>query len=64
MSEQSVIVWDLEAVPDLAHPWADVRVESASVWGVRGTCIGRAAAFDGDAAPVAPPLVDLIALGA
>ena len=35
----------LEALPDLARPWADVRVEGASVWGVRGTCIGRAPRF-------------------
>jgi tRNA-2-methylthio-N6-dimethylallyladenosine synthase len=52
----------VETVPDLAHPWVDVRVESASVWGVRGTCTGRAAAFDGIAQPVAPPLIDLLAV--
>jgi tRNA A37 methylthiotransferase MiaB len=54
----------VERTPDPAHPWLDVRVESASVWGVRGTCLGRAAAFVGAAEPVAPPLVDLVTLGA
>jgi tRNA-2-methylthio-N6-dimethylallyladenosine synthase len=51
----------VEAVPDLAHPWVDVAVESASVWGVRGTCVGRAASYDGTARTVAPPLIDLLA---
>jgi len=50
----------IEAVPDLERPWADVRVESASVWGVRGTCVGRAARFDGPAEPLAPQIIDLI----
>jgi tRNA-2-methylthio-N6-dimethylallyladenosine synthase len=54
----------IEAEPDVAHPWVDVRVESASVWGVRGTCIGRAASYDGEARAVAPPILDLVALGA
>jgi tRNA-2-methylthio-N6-dimethylallyladenosine synthase len=52
----------VETVPDLAHPWADVTVDGASVWGVRGTCTGRAATFDGSARPVAPPLIDLLAV--
>jgi tRNA-2-methylthio-N6-dimethylallyladenosine synthase len=52
----------VEAVPDLLHPWADVAVEGASVWGVRGTCVGRAATFDGTAHPVAAPLIDLLAV--
>ena len=51
-----------ESVPDVARPWADVRIESASVWGVRGTCVGRAARFDGPADPVAAPVVDLLAV--
>jgi hypothetical protein len=34
------------------------------VWGVRGTCIGRAASYDGEARAVAPPILDLVALGA
>ena len=51
-----------ETEPDPARPWAEVRVESASVWGVRGTCIGRCAGFDGPAEPVAAPLIDLLAV--
>jgi tRNA-2-methylthio-N6-dimethylallyladenosine synthase len=51
-----------ETAPDPSHPWADVRVESASVWGVRGTCTGRAARWDGAAEPVAPPTIDLLAV--
>ncbi len=52
-----------ESAPDPSHPWADVRVESASVWGVRGTCIGRAATYDGVAEPVtAPQMIDLLAV--
>ena len=51
-----------ESAPDPSRPWADVRVESASVWGVRGTCIGRAAAYEGVAEPVTAPVIDLIAV--
>jgi hypothetical protein len=29
---------------------------------VRGTCVGRAATFDGTAHPVAAPLIDLLAV--
>jgi tRNA-2-methylthio-N6-dimethylallyladenosine synthase len=52
----------VEAVPEVARPWVDVVVESASVWGVRGTCIGRAAAYGALAEPVAPPVIDLLAV--
>ena len=52
----------VEDAPDLSRPWADVHVDSASVWGVRGTCIGRALTYDGDAEPVAPPMIDLLAV--
>ncbi|MDB5041967.1 MAG: hypothetical protein JWN27_2693 [Candidatus Eremiobacteraeota bacterium] len=52
----------IETDPDVAHPWVDVRIEAASVWGVRGTCIGRTASYDGAATPVAPPIVDLLAV--
>ena len=52
----------VEDVPDVARPWADVVVESASVWGVRGTCVGRAASYDGVAEPVAAPVIDLLAV--
>ncbi|HEY0613615.1 MAG TPA: tRNA (N6-isopentenyl adenosine(37)-C2)-methylthiotransferase MiaB [Candidatus Elarobacter sp.] len=52
----------VETVPDVARPWVDVAVESASVWGVRGTCIARAASYDGGADAVAPPVIDLLAV--
>ncbi|MDQ6942665.1 MAG: tRNA (N6-isopentenyl adenosine(37)-C2)-methylthiotransferase MiaB [Candidatus Eremiobacteraeota bacterium] len=51
-----------ESSPDVTRPWADVRVDSASVWGVRGTCIGRAATYDGLPEPVAAPTIDLLAV--
>ena len=52
----------IEQAPDPSRPWVDVRVESASVWGVRGTCVGRAAAYDGPPEGVAPPVIDLLAV--
>ncbi|MEA2690346.1 MAG: tRNA-2-methylthio-N6-dimethylallyladenosine synthase, partial [Candidatus Eremiobacteraeota bacterium] len=52
----------VETEPDLSHPWVDVAVERASVWGVRGICVGRAASYDGAAQPVAPPVIDLLAV--
>jgi tRNA-2-methylthio-N6-dimethylallyladenosine synthase len=53
----------IEDVPDVSRPWVDVRVEGASVWGVRGTCVGRAVSFGGVAAPAgAPPMIDLLAI--
>ena len=54
---------DLSPEQIVARPWLDVRVESAHVWGVRGTLTGLAERFDGTAEPVAfRPLVDLIGL--
>ncbi|MBV9440287.1 MAG: MiaB/RimO family radical SAM methylthiotransferase, partial [Candidatus Eremiobacteraeota bacterium] len=50
----------IESAPDVARPWVDVRVEGASVWGLRGTCVARAARCDGPSEPVAPPLIDLV----
>jgi tRNA-2-methylthio-N6-dimethylallyladenosine synthase len=50
----------MEDVADTAHPWVDVRVESATVWGVRGTCVGRAARFDGPALELERRPIDLI----
>jgi len=50
----------VEAGPDLDRPWADVRIESASVRGTRGICVGRAATYTGIADPVAAPMIDLI----
>jgi len=52
----------IEAVQDTARPWVDVQVEAASVWGVRGNCVGRAASYDGAAELVAPPVIDLLAV--
>jgi tRNA-2-methylthio-N6-dimethylallyladenosine synthase len=53
----------VEDVPDVSRPWVDVRVEGASVWGVRGTCVGRAVSFGGVADPAgAPPMIDLLAI--
>ena len=50
----------VEAAADPSRPWADVQIESASVWGVRGTCVGRAARYDAPAQPVALRPIDLI----
>jgi len=50
----------VEEVADPHHPWADVRVESASVWGVRGVCVGRAERYDAPAQRVAEATIDLI----
>jgi tRNA-2-methylthio-N6-dimethylallyladenosine synthase len=50
----------VEAAPNLAEPWVDVRIERAAVWGVAGTALGRAATFTGAARPLAPPVVDLV----
>jgi tRNA-2-methylthio-N6-dimethylallyladenosine synthase len=63
----TVIFPTIESEPDPARPWVDVRVESAFVWGVKGTPSGRAARWAEPAEPVemagrAPALVDLIAL--
>ena len=52
----------IEATPDTGRPWVDVAVEAASVWGVRGTCLGRAASFAATATPVVAPPIDLISL--
>ena len=52
----------IESAPDPSRPWVDVRVESASVWGVRGTCLGRAATYHGAAEAVAQPVIDLLAV--
>jgi tRNA-2-methylthio-N6-dimethylallyladenosine synthase len=50
----------VEGVADPSRPWADVRIESASVWGVRGTCVGRAERYDAPAQPVTLRPIDLI----
>jgi tRNA-2-methylthio-N6-dimethylallyladenosine synthase len=48
-----------ETTPDLAHPWVDVRIERAAVWGLAGTALGRVTRFDGLAIPVPSPTIDL-----
>ncbi len=48
--------------PDIARPWADVRVDAAHVWGISGTLLRRAATYDAAGEAVAPPVIDLIAV--
>jgi len=50
----------VEDVADPRRPWADVRIESASVWGVRGVCVGRAERYDAAAQSVVEAPIDLI----
>jgi len=62
----TVIFPAIESEPDPGRPWVDVRIESAFVWGVKGTPLGRAARWNDRAEPVeivarGPALVDLIA---
>jgi tRNA-2-methylthio-N6-dimethylallyladenosine synthase len=52
----------IEAAPNLAEPWIDVRVERAAVWGVAGTAVGRARAWDAPARPLAAPIIDLVGM--
>jgi tRNA-2-methylthio-N6-dimethylallyladenosine synthase len=64
----TVVFPTIEAEPQPALPWVDVRIESAFVWGVKGTPVGRSAGWDGPADAVVPfdlrsQVVDLIALG-
>jgi tRNA A37 methylthiotransferase MiaB len=54
----------IEDAPNLAEPWIDVRIDRAAVWGVSGIAVGRAAAYDAPARPLAAPVVDLLALAA
>ncbi len=42
-------------------PWLDVRIESAHVWGCKGTIVSRAARFGDVGVPVARPVVNLLA---
>ena len=60
----TVIVPDpgLAQVDLVAHPWLDVRIETAHVWGCTGALRGAARTYDGRAEPVAAPLLDLIAV--
>ncbi len=50
----------VEAAPNLAEPWIDVRVERAAVWGVAGTAVGRAAGWDAPARPLEAPVISLV----
>ncbi len=50
----------IETSPQTAEPWVDVRIERAHVWGVSGSATGRVARWDGMAASIAAPLVDLL----
>ncbi len=43
------------------EPWLDVTVETAHVWGCIGTILRRAQRFNDEGAPVARPVIDLIA---
>jgi tRNA-2-methylthio-N6-dimethylallyladenosine synthase len=63
----TVIFPTLETAPNPALPWVDVRIESAFVWGVKGTPVGRSAWWDKPAqgvtvVPRERPVVDLLAL--
>jgi tRNA-2-methylthio-N6-dimethylallyladenosine synthase len=52
----------IEDAPHLDEPWVDVRVERASVWGVSGTAVARAARYDGPARSLPPPVLDLVTM--
>ena len=45
-----------------AQPWLDVTVETAHVWGTKGTIVGRAERYDRPALAVEAPLINLLAL--
>ncbi|GAC1426020.1 MAG: tRNA (N6-isopentenyl adenosine(37)-C2)-methylthiotransferase MiaB [Candidatus Velthaea sp.] len=63
----TVVFPTIEAAPDPARPWVDVRIESAAVWGLRGIAVARAEHFEGEAVRVSalprdPVVVNLLAL--
>jgi tRNA-2-methylthio-N6-dimethylallyladenosine synthase len=43
------------------EPWLDVAIETAHVWGCKGTILRRAARFDDAGIAVARPVIDLVA---
>lgn len=43
------------------EPWIDIAIETAHVWGCKGTILRRAARFDDAGTPVARPVIDLVA---
>jgi tRNA-2-methylthio-N6-dimethylallyladenosine synthase len=60
----TVVFPAIDAEPNPALPWVDVRAERAHVWGVKGTPVGRAARWDEPARAVGirtpDRLVDLV----
>lgn len=42
------------------EPWLDIEIHEGFIWGCTGTISGRAARYDGEAAPVERPTIDLI----
>jgi tRNA-2-methylthio-N6-dimethylallyladenosine synthase len=52
----------VEADPNVAEPWVDVRVDRAAVWGVSGIATGRARAWSEPARPLAAPVIDLVGM--
>jgi len=52
----------VEEAPHVDEPWVDVRVERASVWGVAGTAVARAASYADPGRRLPAPLVDLVTL--
>jgi tRNA-2-methylthio-N6-dimethylallyladenosine synthase len=64
----TVIFPTIEDAPTPALPWVDVRIDSAFVWGVKGTAVARSARWELPGEPLAPRtreplLVDLLAAG-
>ena len=43
------------------EPWIDIAIETAHVWGCKGTILRRAARFDDAGIAVARPVIDLVA---
>ena len=43
------------------EPWLDIAIETAHVWGCKGTILRRAARFDDVGMAVARPVIDLVA---
>jgi tRNA-2-methylthio-N6-dimethylallyladenosine synthase len=52
---------DYQAGEYAQTPWLDVTIESAHVWGCMGTIVRRGARFGDGGAPVARPIVNLLA---
>jgi tRNA-2-methylthio-N6-dimethylallyladenosine synthase len=52
---------DYDEVLYAREPWLDIEVATAHVWGCTGTIVRRAERFSDPGAPVALPLIDLLA---